>query len=149
MNDSSTFASTTTRCTSDTPSALTSLMNGFDDVARAVLDDAFPSEECRPLGRDCDASAVHFPRELVSRCEVECVADFLRDRCLALAGDGRSRHGWYGSLPRIPRVRRTGNGFTRSSRRGGERALQLLQRDLHFLGAHAAEDVAGGVDLEL
>src|SRR5437763_3835519 len=92
MKERRTFASTTTRCTSDAPSPFARFVNGFHHVARAVLHITFPSEERRPLGGDGDPSAADLPRELVAGREVERFAHFLRHGRLSLAGHGGCGH---------------------------------------------------------
>src|SRR5215212_5660398 len=90
--DRKTLASTTTRCTSDASSALAGFVDGFHDVGRAVLDEAFPSPERRAFGADRDAAAVDFPCDFVAGADVERVAYFLRHGRLSLAGDGGGGH---------------------------------------------------------
>src|SRR5207302_4115293 len=87
-NETRTFASTTTLRTSDASSGLPRFDDRLHRIGRAVLDDALVSVECLPFGRDGDAAAADLPIQFVARVEVERVANFLRHRRLALAGDG-------------------------------------------------------------
>src|SRR5260221_2105362 len=98
-----TFASTTALRTSDASSGLPRFGDGLRHVGEAVLDHALPAVESRPFGRNGDAAAADFPSQFVTGVEVECIADFLRDRRPALAGDGRGGHGVC-LLPRIGQV---------------------------------------------
>src|SRR5205823_2713596 len=87
-----TFASATTRCTSDAPSAFAGLVNGLHHVSGSVFDEAFPLPERGTVGRNLDAAAVHLPRQSVARFEIERLAYLFRYCGLALARHRGVRH---------------------------------------------------------
>src|SRR3954468_5576934 len=78
---------------SDATSGLPRFDNSLHGIARPVLDEAFPSVERRPFGRNCRAATADFPAQFVAGLEAERIADLLRDRRPAFAGHDRSKHG--------------------------------------------------------
>src|SRR5689334_2210125 len=90
--ETKTFASMTTPRTSDASSTLSCFMDCFHSVVRSTLHKSLPAVQARAVRGDPDASALHFPRELVSRSDVKRFTNFLRYGRLSLAGDRRGNH---------------------------------------------------------